>query len=185
MLFPHSSTVIWGAPRVVAGTPIFVARAPWLIAGDPGCFQTCCWRSQACRQCSQMLPDAPKVLSGLPRCSQTSHTQSHSTPVPVIKDPSYSEGRQECPPRVWYCPEIDASKFTLHILSNTSGGFQWLKYIFLMQLSNSYRHVRFKIFEHLIAGGYDLFQKINMSLLVIWATFLYKSSSMLGGLQWM
>jgi len=29
----------------------------------------------------------------------------------------------------------------------------------ITQLSNSYRHVRFKIFEHLIARGYNLFQR--------------------------
>jgi len=50
----------------------------------------------------------------------------------VASAPSYSEGHQECPPRVEYSPEIDASKFTLHILSDTPGGFQWLKYILLM-----------------------------------------------------
>jgi len=42
----------------------------------------------------------------------------------VVGAPSHSEGRQECPPRVSYSPEIDASKFTLHILSDTPGGFQ-------------------------------------------------------------
>jgi len=50
----------------------------------------------------------------------------------AIDAPSYSEGRQECPLGVWYSPEIDASKFTLHILSDTPGGFQWLKCILLM-----------------------------------------------------
>jgi len=83
---------------------------------------------------SSALPGAPKVLSGTPRCSQTYHNHSHGTPVPVIKDPSYSEGQPECPPRVWYSPEFDAPKFTHHILSVTPGGFQWLKYILLMLL---------------------------------------------------
>jgi hypothetical protein len=50
----------------------------------------------------------------------------------VVGTSSYFEGRQECPPRVWYSPEIDASIFTLHILSDTPGGFQWLKYMLLM-----------------------------------------------------
>jgi len=54
------------------------------------------------------------------------------TPVPVVRDPSYSEGLPEYPPGVWFSPEIDASKFTLHILSDTPGVFQWLKYILLM-----------------------------------------------------
>ena len=81
------------------------------------------------------LPGAPKVLSGAPRCSQTYHNHSYGTPVPVIRDPSYSKGRLECPPRVWYSPEIDPSKFTLHILSDTPGVFQWLQYILLMRIS--------------------------------------------------
>jgi len=81
---------------------------------------------------SLVLPGAPKVLSGAPRWSQPYHCHSHGTPVPVIRDPSYSEGRQECPPRVWYSPDIDASKFTLHIFSDTPGMFHWLKYILLM-----------------------------------------------------
>jgi hypothetical protein len=78
------------------------------------------------------LPGAPKVLSGTLRRFQTCHITSSGSPVQVIRDPSYSEGRLECPPRVWYSPEIDASKFTLHIFSDTPGGFQWLKYILLM-----------------------------------------------------
>jgi len=65
-----------------------------------------------------VLPGAPRLVVGASRC--------------VAGAPSYSEGRQDCPPRVWYSPEIDASKFTLHILSDTPGVFQWLKYILLM-----------------------------------------------------
>ena len=65
-----------------------------------------------------MLPDLSPVLPGAPRL--------------VVGAPSHSEGRQECPPRVWYSPDIDPSKFTLHILSDTPGGLQWLKYILLM-----------------------------------------------------
>ena len=95
-------------------------------------FQTCCRRFQTCRRRSQVLPGVPKVLSGAPRCSQTYHNHSHGTPVPVIRDLSYSEGQPDCPPTVWYSPEIDASKFTLHILSDTSGDSQRLKYILLM-----------------------------------------------------
>jgi len=122
---------------------------PWLLYCDTRCSQTCCRRSKACRQRTQTsrwrsqvlpglssalpgLPGASNVLSSAPRYSQTYHNHSHGTPVAVIRDPSYSEGRPECPPRVWYSPEIDASKFTLHILSDTPGVFQWLKYILLM-----------------------------------------------------
>jgi hypothetical protein len=50
---------------------------------------------------SLALPGTPKVLSGAPRCSQTYHSHSLGTPVPVIKDLHYSEGQQpECPPTV-------------------------------------------------------------------------------------
>jgi len=89
--------------------------------------------SQTCRRRSQVLPGAPNVLSAAPRCSQTYHNHSHGTPVPVIRDPSDFEGQLESPPIVWYSPEIDASKFTLHILSDTPGGSQWLKYVLLMK----------------------------------------------------
>ena len=119
---------------------------PRLFYCDSRCSQTCRQRFQVCRRRSQVLPDlsyalpglsptlpgAPKVLSGAPRCSQTYHNHSHGTPVAVIRDPSYSEGRPECPPRVWYSPEIDASKFTLHILSDTPGVFRWRRYILLI-----------------------------------------------------
>jgi len=74
----------------------------------------------------------PHWLGDIPRYSQTFHDRSHGAVVQVISDTSYSEGRSECPPRVWYSPEIDASKFTLHILSETPGGSQRPKYIVLM-----------------------------------------------------
>jgi len=146
MFFPDCSTVIRGAPRpvtgppgLVAGAPRLVTGAPWLVAGAPWLVTGAPWLvagaprcSQSCRRRSQMLPGPPKVLSCAPRCSQTSHNHSHGPSVPVIRDPSYSEGQQECPPRVWDSSEIDTSKFALHILSDTPGGFQWLKYILLM-----------------------------------------------------
>jgi len=68
---------------------------------------------------SPVLPGAPRLVVGAARL--------------VAGAPSYSEGRKACSPRVWYSPEIDASKYTLHILSDTPGGFPWLKYILLMQ----------------------------------------------------
>jgi len=89
-------------------------------------------RTQTCHRCSQVLPGAPKVLSGAVRCSRTYHNHFSGTPVPGIRDLSYSEGRPECCRRVWYSPEFDESKFTLHILSNTPGDFQRLKYNLLM-----------------------------------------------------
>ena len=74
----------------------------------------------------------PHWLCDSPRCSQTHPNCTQRTPVPVIRDPSHSEGWLECPPRVWFSPEIDASTFTLRLLSHTPGGSQWLKYILLM-----------------------------------------------------
>jgi len=117
-----------------------------LLYSDSRCSQACCRRSQmlpglslalpgltsALADLSLVLQDAPKVSSGAPSCSPTDHSHSLGTPVPVIRDPSHSKGRPECPPRVWYSPEIDASKFSLHILSNTPGGFQWLNYILMI-----------------------------------------------------
>jgi len=82
--------------------------------------------------CSQVLPSEPNILSGAPMYSQTCHNHSHGTPVQVIGDLSYSGGRPECPPRVWYSPDNDPSKFALHILSDPPEGFQWLKCILLM-----------------------------------------------------
>jgi len=135
MIFPDCITMIRGAPRIVVGAPRLVSGAPRCSQASHWCSQASHWRSQTCCQCSPVLPGVPKVLSGAPRCSQIYHNHSHGTTVPVISDPSYSEGRQECPRRVWYSAEIDASKFTHHILSDTAGGLQWLKYILLMRCS--------------------------------------------------
>jgi len=74
--------------------------------------------SQALPDLSPALPVALRLVVGAPKL--------------VVGAPSYSEGRQECPPTVRYSPEIDASKFSLHILSDTPGGFQWQKYVLLM-----------------------------------------------------
>jgi len=66
----------------------------------------------------------PYWLGDSPRCFQTSHTRSHGAPVPVLGDPSYSDGQPECPPRFWFTSYNDTSKFTLRLLSDTSGGSQ-------------------------------------------------------------
>jgi len=109
--------------------------------------QTCHWHSSTCHQCSQTChpcpqschrwsrvhPGARNVLYGARRCSQTFHNHSHGTHEPVIRDTSYSEGRPESSPRVWYSPAIDTSMFTLHILSDTPAGLQRLKYVLPMK----------------------------------------------------
>ena len=90
------------------------------------------WHSQVHPKFSLKLWRVPKLITITPMVLLYQLSEIPVTLVPVIRDPSYSEGGLECPPRVRYPPEIDASKFTLHILSDTPGGFQWLKYISLM-----------------------------------------------------
>jgi len=131
-VLPGLSQALPGAPRLLVAVHRLVVDAPRLVAGSPRYSQACHRRSQTCRRHSQVIPGAPEVLSGAARCSQTYHKYSHGTPVPVVLDSSYSEGRPECPPMLWYSPEIDVSKFILHSLSDTAGGFQRLKYILLM-----------------------------------------------------
>jgi len=89
----------------------------------------------------EVLPDLSPALPGLSPAFPGLSPVHPGAPCLVVGTlrlvagaPSYSEGRQECPPGVWYSPETDASKFTLHILSVTPGGFEWLKYIVLMYI---------------------------------------------------
>jgi len=100
--------VIRGVPRLLTSTPWLVASADWLLTG------------------------APRHAFGTLTCCQTYHNQSHGTLVPDIGDHSYFERQPECPPRVWYSPEFDASMSTHHILSDTPEGSQQLKYILCM-----------------------------------------------------
>ena len=95
--------------------------------------------------CSTVIWGAPRHIAGAPRFVAAA---PRFLPVLlgatglvvgasrlVASAPSDSDRRQEWPPTVWCSPEIDASKFSLHILSETPGGFQWLKYILLMEVS--------------------------------------------------
>jgi hypothetical protein len=110
--------------------------------------RTKCWCSKAYSRQTQALWGLSLELSGLtpalpvtPRwtqrsfwwmkCSQTYHHRSHGMSELDIRDPSYFESLSECLARVWYCHEIPASKFTLHILSDTPGGSQTLTDILL------------------------------------------------------
>jgi len=91
------------------------------------------WRhSQVHPKLSLELRCAPNLITITPIVHLYESSESPGTPVPVVRDRSYSEGLPEYPTRVWYSPEIDASKFTLHILSDTPGVFERLKYILLM-----------------------------------------------------
>jgi len=90
------------------------------------------WHSQVHPKFSPALWRAPTLIPITLIVLLYQSSEIPVTPIPVVSDPSYSEGLPEYPPRVWYSPEIDASKFTLHILSDTPGVFQRLKYILLM-----------------------------------------------------
>jgi len=89
------------------------------------CSQRKCCFSQTALLWFEVLQEMSLALPGAPRLAVGAPSLGASTS-------SYSEGWQKCHPRVWYSPEIDASKFILHILSDTPEGFQWLKYILLM-----------------------------------------------------
>jgi hypothetical protein len=99
-------------------------------------FQACCPLSETCCRGYQVLPGVPKVHSGAMRYSQTYLNDFHSILAPVIIDPSHSHDRPECPCRVEYSPEIDASMFALPIVSVTPGRFQWLNSILPMLYVN-------------------------------------------------
>jgi len=73
MFFPDCSTVIRGAPRLVAGAPRLVVSAPRLVAGPPildagapRCSQACCRRSQAHPKFSLALRGVPKPITITP-----------------------------------------------------------------------------------------------------------------------
>jgi len=97
-------------------------RSPCWFGDTPRCTQSV---SLALRRVPKLIPITHIVLLYRP-------SEIPVTNIPDIRDPSYSEGMPECHPRVWYSPELDASKFTLHILSDTPGVFQRLQYILLM-----------------------------------------------------
>jgi len=114
--------------------------------------------SPALQELSLALPCLSPALPGLSLAFPGAPRLVVSAPWFVAGAPSSSEGRQECPPRVGYSPEIDASMFTLHILPDTPGGFQWLKYILLM-LWMSKRHT--VTLHHVIAVYNDMFDHLD------------------------
>jgi len=96
------------------------------------CLQSFKWISRRNQASLRVRLGFPYWLGDSPTCSQTYHNRSHDASIPVIRDPSSSKCRPECTPRVWISPEIEASTFTLCILSQTPGRSQWQKYILLM-----------------------------------------------------
>jgi len=81
-----------------------------------------------CELLPELSPALPDLLPALPGASMLVVGAAWI----VAGAPKYLEGQQEYPPMVWHSLEIDAAKFTLHILSDTPGGFQWVIYILLM-----------------------------------------------------
>jgi hypothetical protein len=101
------------------------------ILQNPGIFQTLFvipalvqQLSQADFQISPALQCVPTLIIITPLVLLYQAGEIPLTPLAVIRDSIYSEGRPECPSRVQYSPEIDDSKFTLHTLSDTPGGSQ-------------------------------------------------------------
>jgi hypothetical protein len=72
---------------------------PRLLYCDPRCSQTCCRRTKVCCRRTQVRRLCTQVLAGM----------STLLPSVVAGAPSYSEGRQEGPPRVSYSAEIEGS----------------------------------------------------------------------------
>jgi hypothetical protein len=93
-----------------------------------------CLCSRVCCRPLHLFADVYIICSGTEHCSQTYRNDFHGTHDSVVGDLRYSEDWLECPPRVWYSPEIDAFKFTLHILSDSLGCSQRLQFILLMQI---------------------------------------------------
>jgi len=93
--------------------------------------------SQVHPNISPALWRAPNLIKITPIVLLYQSSEITVTPVCVIRYPSDSDGLPEYPPKVWYSPETDPSKFTLHIVSDTPGVFQRLKYILLMEASIS------------------------------------------------
>jgi len=131
----HWVMVLAGLSLALPGAPKVVVDMLTLVIGNPMCSQTSHQHLEAWRQQSQVLSGAPNDLSSVPRCSQTYQNHSQGTMVPVICDPSNSEGGQDCPPSVRYSSNIDTSQFILHILSDIPEGSKWLKYILLISCS--------------------------------------------------
>jgi len=108
-----------------------------------------------------LLRRVPEIIKITPLGYQYQSSEILVPPVPDIRYPSYSEGRPKCPPRVWSSSEIDSSKFSLHILSDTPGVLQRLKYILLMLQSQSQRQ------QNVIQSG-----SYMQSSQTLWATSL-------------
>lgn len=88
------------------------------------CFEQLSIRRQAFSRYNLWFPH---LLGNRYRWSQTHYHPYNGTSVLVIRDPSFSKRRLNCPPRVWCSPEMDNSKFILHPLSVTPWGSNWLR----------------------------------------------------------
>jgi len=85
---------------------------------------------------SPALLDVLSALSGAPNILSGSDPKLITiTPIVLLYQssdiPPTKQAGHHAHPRVWYSPDIDAFKFTLHIISDNPPGFLWPKYIFL------------------------------------------------------
>jgi len=71
------------------------------------------WHSQMHPMFPPALWRVSKLIPIIPIILLYTSSDIPGTSVAVVSNPSYSEGQPECPPMVWYSPDIDASKFTL------------------------------------------------------------------------
>jgi hypothetical protein len=106
--------------RILASLIVWLCFCHW-FRDTPSCTQRSPW-------CSDLRPNLSQSLR---LYSSTSYQTSLlllnlSSEIPVTL-----KARPECSPVVCYSPEIDPSKITLHILSDTPGDIQRLKYILL------------------------------------------------------
>jgi len=149
----------WISIRTEASLRVYLLFLHWF--GDtPRCTQHSLQHSNVFLNSSQSLPWYSCTSNQRSQLLMYQLSEIPFSPVLVIRDPSYSEGQLECPPRVWYSPQIDTSKFTLHILSDTSGGSQGPRYSLLMNVYHLWQP--------------DEFHQLLMDLVKDWLHWLLK-----------
>jgi hypothetical protein len=131
LFFSVCSRAIQGAPRLAVTTrrpvisaPRHVVRTPNHVVGVPKYVVSAPRYCQDSCQHSQERERAQKVLSGAPRCFQSYPNYSQCTPVPGNSDSSDTEGQPEFSLMVCFSAENGSPKLTLHIPSESPGGFQ-------------------------------------------------------------
>jgi len=124
VIFQDCFTVMQGGSRSVVSAPRRVVSAPRLVVDTP-------MHVTGTLRCFQVHLKFSPVLRGDFKLNTITSMGLLYQSSEIL---GYSNGRPECPPRVQYSPEIDASKFTFHTFSDTAGGVQWLRFILLMKV---------------------------------------------------